>query len=635
MSQPDNPGQLQETPKTSQKILKWIFLIICAGSTLFHLYTTGIGVIPATVQRVIHLMLIMIVIFFCMGGIKRSPVRWSIDVLCTLAAIFISVYYIHHWYQRTFSATAGVIIATNFEIALGIIMVLLVLEITRRTTGWSLVVVVLVFLAYVFYGSNLPGFLGHRGYTLTRVITYLYLLPEGIYGLAIKISASFVVLFVTFGAILEATGGGQTFIDLGFALTGRFRGGSGKTAVISSALMGTISGSPVANVVTTGPFTIPLMKRAGFPPEVAGAIEAVASTGGMILPPVMGAAAFLMAENLGVSYAYIAKSAVIPALLYYLCIFFMTDLTAIKYNVMGQSKSELPVIKEVLKKGWHLMLPLVVLIGLIVYGKSVTYSAFWSIVLALVMSQLNFKNRTKFFNILKALQAGIMGSAAVAAACASAGIILGVINITGLGVRFSRIVIAFSNNNLFIACFLTMIISIILGMGLPAIAVYMITAVLCAPALIGMGATPLAAHMFVFYFGIMCNLTPPVALAAYAAAGISGSSINKTGYTAFRMAIVSFMVPYFFIYSQYFLMQGSVFLIILNFIFAAAGTWIISVVVTGHFKMHKLLPLERILLAIGGFLIVQPVFWLAAPGVVISGIVFWFYLKRGKKAVSA
>jgi TRAP-type uncharacterized transport system fused permease subunit len=251
-------------------------------------------------------------------------------------------------------------------------------------------------------------------------------------------------------------------------------------------------------------------------------------------------------------------------------------------------------------------------------------------VLAIVISELNFKTRPKLSDICKALQSGAMNAAPVAAACASAGIVLGVINITGLGVRFSTIVIAFSNNNLLIASFLTMIISLILGMGLPAIAVYMITAVLCAPALIDMGASPLAAHMFVFYFGIMCNLTPPVALAAYAAAGISGSSINKTGFTAFKMAVVSYLVPYFFIFSPYFLFQGAVPLVLLNFLFAVSGTWLISVGVIGYYKNYKMLPPERILILLGGGLIVQPVFLLAIPGFILAGLTLLFYFRRGK-----
>jgi TRAP transporter 4TM/12TM fusion protein len=321
MSQMDNPGLGKEELSKIQKIIKVLFLVFCVCTSLFHLYTAGIGVISATLQRVIHLALMMVVMFFCKGGLKRSVLRWVIDILCTLLVIAISVYYIRTWLDRTSNMT-GFVIAKDIEIVMGIIMILLVLEITRRATGYTLVIVTAFFIAYALFGSGLPGFLGHKGYSLNRIITYLFLVPEGIYGMPIKISANYIVLFVTFGAILETTGGGKTFIDLGYSLTGKFRGGSGKTAVVSSALMGTISGSSVANVVTTGPFTIPLMKRTGFPPEVAGAIEAIASTGGMILPPIMGSAAFLMAENLGASYAYIAKSALIPALLYYCCVFF-------------------------------------------------------------------------------------------------------------------------------------------------------------------------------------------------------------------------------------------------------------------------------------------------------------------------
>ena len=630
MTQGEIPVLVQKT--ALQKAIEWFFLIICVITSIFHMYVAGFGGISATPHRVFHLMFMLVIIFLCMGGTKRPAWRWCIDITFSLLAVIISMQYMSAWLERTsFANFVGFVVPSTPEVIMGIIMIILVLEATRRTAGLVLVIVVLLFLLYAFFGQYLPGFLGHRGYSLNRIIGFLYLTQEGIYGTTTRISASFVILFVIFGAILEATGGGKVFIDIAYSLTGRFRGGSGKTAVVSSALMGMISGAPVANVVTTGPFTIPLMKRSGFPGHVAGAIEASASTGGMILPPIMGAAAFIMAENLGMSYARIAQAAFIPAILYFLCVFYMTDIMAIKYRVLGHPASELPKAKQVFIDGWYLILPLVVLVALIIWGFSVSYSAFWSILLALVVSHVNWKKRPGIMKILKALESGAKGATTVAGACAAAGIILGVINITGIGVRLSRIIIAFAGDNIIIAGGLTMVISLILGMGLPAVGVYMITAVLCAPALIHLGATELAAHMFVFYFGIMCNLTPPVALASYAAAGVAGSPLQKTAIAGFKMVVVTFLVPYFFLFSPLFLAQGATHLILLNFVFASVGLFIINSALMGYFKLYPLLVLERVFLFIGGMLIMQPVFFLALPGFALSVIVFGIYFYRGKK----
>lgn len=632
MGQGEIPAIGQTVITTSQKVLGGIFLGFCVLTAVFHIYIAGIGAISATPQRALHLMLMLIAIFLCKGGTQRPAWRWVIDITFTLLVLGITLYYLAAWRYRTAYATfAGFIIPAPQEIIMGIIMIFLIMEATRRTTGMVLVIVVSCFLLYAFVGPFLPGFLGHQGYSLNRIVGFLYLTQEGIFGPPIGISANFVILFVIFGAILDATGGGKVFIDIAYSLTGRFRGGSGKTTVVASALVGLLSGSPVANVVTTGPFTIPLMKRSGFPGHVAAAIEASASTGGMILPPILGAAAFLMAENLGISYASIAHAALIPAVLYFFCIFYMTDVTAIKYRILGQPASELPRAKQVFIKGWHLILPLVFLVFMIVRGFSVSLSAFWAILLALVVSHINWKNRPGIMKIFKAMQSGVMGATTVASACASAGILLGIINITGIGVRLSRIIIAYSNDSLLIAGLLTMVISMILGLGLPVVAVYMIVAVLCAPALIGLGATELSAHMFVFYFGIMSNLTPPVALAAYAAAGIAGSPLQKTAITSFKMAIVTFLVPFFFLFSPLFLSQGPLPLVIFNFILAVIGLFIINSAIMGYFKMHPLFIVERVLLLVGGFLVMQPVFILALPGLALSVFIFWIYFRRGKK----
>jgi len=637
-TQIDASGEKQ-TPTHGQKVFGIFSLLFCVGTGLFHLYYSGYGHMSATILRAVHLALMLTVVFLFRGGKGRNLVSRILDVVLALAVLGISGYYIHIWLQRMSAGSfTGFVIPNSADIITGILMILIILEATRRTTGYTLVIVVILFLLYALFGSELPGFLGHKQYSLSRIVGFLYLTNEGIYGTPIAISSSFIVLFVIFGAILEQTGGGQAFIDLGFGLTGRFRGGSAKTSVVSSALFGSISGSPVANVVTTGAFTIPLMKRSGFPAHVAGAVEAVASTGGLILPPVMGSAAFLMAEYLGITYQKVAIAALLPAILYYACAFFMADLSAVRYGVLGHSKSELPRIPEILKRDWFTLIPLGVLIYLLlILGRSPTYSAYWSIVIAIVLSQLAavIRRRVPIRQLLAGIKSGVIGSTSVVAACASAGIIMGVVSITGLGPRFASIVIYLSGRSLLVAAFLTMIISIVLGTGLPAVAVYVLTAVLCTPALISLGVSPIAAHMFVFYFSIVSSLTPPVALAAYAAAGISGSSINKTGFTAFKMAIVAYFVPYFFLYSPLLLMKGPWHLIVLNMVLAILGTGVISIAVTGVLKTERLRIWERIVVFVGGFLLAFPEFWLALPGTALTAIGLGSYLHRARGTTKA
>lgn len=626
----NSPEMQLSSESKNNSILGLVLLVIAVAGALFHLYTAGVGVFSAATQRTIHVLLILVIIFLNKKPFQSNKRYLSLDLGLCILATSITMIYLYMWSERV---GPGKVFSTasTVDIIFGIIMILLILEAVRRTTGTTLVIVVVVFLLYALFGSSLPGFLGHKGYTLSRIISYIYLTMEGIYGIPVKISSTFIVLFVLFGSVLNATGGGKTFTDLGYGLAGGLRGGSGKTAVVASGLMGSISGSPIGNVVTTGTFTIPLMKKTGFPGHVAGAIEAVASTGGMIMPPVMGAASFVMAEYLGVPYRTILLAALIPALLYYISVYFMVDFAAIKYNVIGLPKSKLPNIKAVLKEGWHLLLPLLFLVVLISMRYSPTKAAFWAIVLLLIISQFKASSRISLMDFLVSLKEGMIGATPVAIACAAAGIVLGVIALTGLGVRFSSIMMHFSGNNLLIGLVITMFSSLILGMGLPAIAVYLITAVLNAPALIEMGADPLAAHMFVFYFGIISNITPPIALAAYAAAGIANSNINKTGFTAFYIGIVAYVVPYFFVYSPVLLFQGNIYFIIYSFIAAVIGVYFIAAGVQGVIAQNLNL-FERLLFIGGGVLLVNTSMVMDLVGVVC--ILAGWLLYKGRTSVS-
>lgn len=428
---------------------------------------------------------------------------------------------------------------------------------------------------------------------------------EGIYGTAMGVSATYVVLFVLFGSFLSALGGSQLFIDLAYSLTGRYRGGPAKTAIVSSALMGTVSGSPIANVMTTGTFTIPLMKSTGYSADVAGAVEAVASTGGMIMPPIMGAAAFIMAQYLGVPYVKVAYAAVIPAILYFLCIFFIVDMEAARKGLVGVSADNLPKVSESFRRSGAMLLPVILLVFLILRGMSPTQSVVWSIMLALAASMISPATRPNFETIFHALEDGARNSISVAVSCACAGLIVGVISLTGIGVRFSSSLVELSRGSLFLGLLYSAIASIILGMGMPATAVYIIQAVLNVPALLKLGVTPIAAHMFIFYFSVVGCITPPVALTAYAAAGVSGGNPSRTGWRAFWFGIVAYVVPFMFAYSPALLMQGSALEVISACATAVIGVYFLACAIQGLFIIQRGW-IERILLFATGLLLVKP-----------------------------
>ena len=413
----------------------------------------------------------------------------------------------------------------------------------RRSIGPELPIVAIIFLLYAYFGPKLPGLLGHRGYDLRRIIYHTYLTTEGIFGTPLSVSSTYVFLFILFGAFLDKTGVGKFFIDMAFSLTGHMRGGPAKTAVVASCLMGSISGSSVANTVTTGAFTIPLMKRVGYKPHFAGAVEAAASTGGQIMPPVMGAAAFIMAEFTGISYLEIIISAAIPAILYYLAVGTMVHLEACKLGLRGVSRAELPHTRDVLVK-IYLLLPVVFIIYFLVKGFTPFKAAYWGIIgtvlIGIVDVIVNYLLRHEgqinvrqyIVNMIDALADGARGSVSVAMACATAGIVVGVVTLTGLGLKVATLIIALAGGNLLLTLFFTMIASIILGMGLPTTAKYIVLATMAAPALTDLGVPLMAAHLFILYFGVIADVTPPVALAAYAGAGIAGANAMQTGFTA-------------------------------------------------------------------------------------------------------
>ena len=465
--------------------------------------------------------------------------------------------------------------------------------------------------------------LGHRRYTIERIIRFLYTGTEGIYGPAMNVSANYVALFVLFGAMLERFGGGQLFVDLAYSLTRKTRGGPAKAAVLSSALMGTMSGSAVANVATTGAFTIPLMKKNGYKASTAGAIEAVSSTGGQIMPPVMGAAAFLIAEITGISYGAIMTAALIPAIMYFLSIFIIVDLEAVKDGIGKPEQTQLQKVSVILKHGGYLLVPLGLLIVLIFTGYSAIYACGYSILAIFIIDLIFDKERKQFFSKVKvALLKGMKSVISIAAACAAAGIICGIISLTGIGSKFSSLMLSVANNNIFIALLMTMIASLILGTGLPTTAAYLVLATLAVPALVKLGVPLLSAHLFVLYFGAISTITPPVALSSYAGAAIAGANPNKVGYTAFRFGIIAFIVPFIFVYNQALLLNGTVFQIVTSVITALIGTIGVAVTIQGYWKVHASW-FERVLAFAGGVsVMLHGWFWnlfgLAALAVVIT-----------------
>jgi len=552
-------------------------------------------------QRVIHLSFGFIITFLTYPYIKGKKIN-IIDICLAILSLLCGLYIIIN--MDALVDRAGM--PTKWDIVFGVITIILVLEMTRRVIGLALVIVSIVFLLYAYFGPYLPDAIAHRGYSIERIATHMYTTLEGIFGVPISVSATFVILFVIFGAFLEATKTGNFFINFANSIAGKRRGGPAKVAVISSGFFGTISGSAVANVVGTGTYTIPLMKRTGYAPHFAGAVEAVASSGGQLVPPVMSAAAFVISEMTGESYLKICIAAIIPSVLYYTSLFTAVHMEARRANLSGLSEEEVPKFWATLKSQGYLAISALVLVYfLAVELRSPSFSAFWAIIAALILSSIKKSTRLNLKGLIKALESGAKGALSVVAACAAAGIVVGVVTLTGLGLKFSGAIIQLAHGNLYLTLFFTMIASLILGMGLPTTAAYIICAILAVPALTNLGVNVLSAHLFVFYFAIISAITPPVALAAYAGAGIAKSDPMKTGLTACRIGLAAFIVPYMFVFNPALLMHGSVIQIIWVTFTAIVGVFFLSSSVIGWW-ITQMSVWERVLLFIASLLLIEP-----------------------------
>lgn len=603
-----------------------IVAAIAIAFSVFQLYTATFGVLDAQLQRGIHLGFGLALVYLLYPTCKS----WSrhkihpLDLVLAVLGAAAPAYIIYEF--QNLVLRAGTV--SDVDLVVGAVGILLVIEATRRVVGLPMVCVVLVFLGYAFAGPYMPGVLAHRGLTLSQLVSHLYFTTEGIFGIPLGVSSTFIFLFILFGAYLESTGLGKFFIDLANAIAGWASGGPAKVAVLSSGLMGTVSGSSVANVVGTGSLTIPMMKKLGYHKNFAGAVEAAASTGGQLMPPVMGAAAFLMAEFVGVPYIDIVKAAVVPALLYFAGVWLGVHFEAKRKNLKGIPRDQLPKILTLLKERGHLALPLIIIVYLLVSGYTPMRAALVAIVLSIICSALRKSTRMKPIEIVRGLEKGARNVLGVLVACAAAGIIIGVVTKTGVGLKLASGLLELSGGMLLPTMFFTMITAIILGMGVPTTANYVITSTIAAPALVQMGVPVLAAHMFVFYFGIIADVTPPVALAAYAGAGISGGNALKTGVNASKLAIAAFIIPYIFVLSPVILMmEGTAVDLLLSTVTALIGMVALSSALIGYLADNCRTP-ERILLVVGGLLMIKPGLLTDVVGIAIFVIILLFQQKR-------
>jgi TRAP transporter 4TM/12TM fusion protein len=574
------------------------------ASSLFTLYTAGFGLLSALDQRSIHWIFMSFPLFLLYPLFsKDKEKRRSVDYVLAVGAVVSGVYVALTWENDPLRLAEP----TWIDTAMGILMLIVVLEGSRRCIGMSLTIIALCFLVYTYFGPYFPAAIRHKGFDGTGMVSFLYTTTEGIYSLPMGVSATYIIVYVLFGSFLTRSGAGQLFVDLAHAATGRLRSGPAQTTIFSNALMGIISGSPVANVVTTGAFAMPLMKKTGYPMMTAAALLAVAATGSMFTPPVMGAGAFMIADYLAVPYGEVVKAAVIPAALFYLSLVIFADVAAARAGLRGSSRADLPDWKRSLAQRGHLLIPIIALVYFIVIGWSALKTAFWCILLMLVLSWIKPETRMGWRKIISALELGSRDNLVIAAACAVSGIIVGADAMTGLSVKLSSYLNALSGSSPVLALVLTCIAALILGLSLPPTPVYIILAALTIPSLIHMGINPMAAHFFVFYYASIGAITPPVALSAYAASGIAKTDPWMTGWVACRMGLVSYVVPFAFVLDPTMLLGSKAPLSMTLFavVTAAVGVVFLCLGVEGYIR--RPLPLiTRILMSVGGLALILP-----------------------------
>ena len=601
-------------------ILNAVFLlctITAVALAVFHLYVAAFGTPEGRSFRSMHLTAMLVLAIFmnplfrksawqpvAVPGDPRNILRWvgfSVDLLLIGLVLFVQIWTIYD--INAFHLRYGE--KELPDLVVGGMFVVLVLEATRRAVGWAMVIITGFFILHALYANYFFGFFYGPPVRFAKFIDTLFMSSDGIFGIPLHVCATYIVLFIIFGALLIRSGAGRFFIDLAVSLTGHRVGGPAKAAAVASGFMGTVSGSAVANVVTTGSFTIPLMRNIGYRPKFAAAVEACASSGGQITPPIMGAAAFIMAEFLETSYINVVVAAIIPAFLYFATIYFMVHLEAEKHGIGRIDKKRLPQTLNVLRGGWHLLIALAVLIFFLIAGYTPMLSAFWGIATLFALSFINRDTRLSPVDVLAALESGIRATVPVTIACACAGLIIGSVFVSGLGLKFTQQVIELAGGNLLFLLVLTGVSAIILGMGITTTAVYITVAALIVPALIKVGIEPIAAHMFAFYFGVVSTITPPVALAAFAAAAIAKTSPMPTAVESTRVGIAKYLVPLAFVYNPSLLLVGPTWLSLVSTALALIGLWVLSTGLEGWYR-GRINSAQRLAALITAFLILLP-----------------------------
>ena len=586
-------------PALPTRLARRLTTAIAVAMSVFHLYVAFVGPPDAYVMRGSHLAFALVLAFLIMPGRSGRAERVGMwDVVLLLAALAAALYpsaNLTYVQNRMYYVDEPRVA----DFVFGGALIVLILEATRRATGWALPITAAVF---VLYGLTL----GHQSAGI--MLDQLYLTTEGIFGIPLYVSATYVMLFILFGSFVERSGAGQLFMDFALAIAGHTSGGPAKVAVITSSLFGTVSGSAVANVMTTGTFTIPLMMRTGYRPAFAGAVEAVASTGGQLMPPIMGAAAFVMAEFLGVSYLTVAGFAVLPALLYYLAVFMAVHFEAKRIGLVGLPKPDLPRMKEVLQTRGHLFLPLVVIVAVLLAGRSAAFAALSGIASVVPTTWLRASTRRTFTwqAIVEALDSGARNTLVVALACASAGLVIGTITLTGLGLSFTGVVLALSQNSLQLALLLTMLAGILLGMGLPTTPAYIVQVALLVPALVKLGVQVEAAHLFVLYFSVLSAITPPVAMAVYAANGISHAKLMETGWASVKLGLTGYIIPFMFAFAPSLLLIGDPATAALSAVTASVGVICLAGGLHRHFFLGPARSWERLMLIVAALALIKP-----------------------------
>ncbi|NLV81567.1 MAG: TRAP transporter permease [Synergistaceae bacterium] len=578
-----------------------LVLIIAIAMSCFHFYTSGFGLFLLQKQGAVHIAFTMALVFLLYpASSKQSKVEgipWY-DFICAIVSVASAMYIVV--YFNVLTTRSG--LPNSWDLLFGFLFIVSLLEATRRISNPVLPGLAVLALLYCYFGRYMPDMIAHRGFSIERIINHMYLGTEGIFGTPLQVSSTFVFMFILFGSVLERTGLGRFIIDLSLALAGWSTGGPAKVAVVSSGLMGMVSGSSVANVCTTGMFTIPLMKSVGYESHFAGAVEAVASTGGQIMPPVMGAAAFIMAQMLGVPYMHVVVAAIVPAVLYYFAVMVQVHFEASRLGLKGIPFSQLPPLWALIKSRGFLLIPLIAIVYFLLAGYTPLKSAFNGILISFALSWFNKETRLTPSRIIGAFESGARAAIGVACACATVGMIVGMGTLTGLALRIANAIVTMSGGHKILTLFYTMIASLLLGMGLPTTANFIVTSTMAAPALLLLGVPPMAAYMFVFYFGIAADLTPPVALAAYAGAGIAGSDPMKTGVTAFKLALAGFIVPYVYVYNPIllFINVDNTLHLAQAVSTALMGVFLLAMSTIGYFKAP--VPWSLRILAFGGAL---------------------------------